>query len=177
MSELAVNQVIYTAEKYVGYLEKESNKNLESMTANAGDENYTVFAKKYKELTGNDNQGNAWCDMFVDCCFAEAYGKENAGKLLGGFSAYTPTSAQNFKKMKRWYSTSPKAGDVIFFRNNERINHTGIVYKVTVTKVFTIEGNTSDSEEVVPNGGAVCKKSYLLKNPRIAGYGRPAYNK
>ena len=28
----------------------------------------------------------------------------------------------------------------------------------------------------MPNGGAVCKKKYILNNSRIAGYGRPLYS-
>ena len=42
--------------------------------------------------------------------------------------------------------------------------------------MYTIEGNTSAGEQVIPNGGAVCKKSYRLYNSRIAGYGRPDYS-
>lgn len=47
--------------------------------------------------------------------------------------------------------------------------------KVTADKVYTIEGNTSAGREVIPNGGAVCRKSYVLSNSRIGGYGRPDY--
>jgi hypothetical protein len=114
--------------------------------------------------------------MFVDWCFVKAYGKATAKKLLGGFSAYTPDSAQYFKDRKQWHPGNPKKGDVIFFENSERICHTGIVYKVDSTTVYTIEGNTSAGEQVIPNGGAVCKKSYKLYNSRIAGYGRPDYS-
>jgi hypothetical protein len=174
---VTANEIIKVAKKYVGYLEKESNKNLENMKANAGDNNYTIFAKKFNDLTGINNQGSAWCDMFVDTCFAEAFGKEKANKLLGGYSAYTPTSAQYFKNMKQWYTTNPKVGDVIFFKNSERICHTGLVVGVTDSIVHTIEGNTSAGKEVIPNGGAVCEKSYVINNSRIAGYGRPAYDK
>jgi CHAP domain. len=114
--------------------------------------------------------------MFVDCCFAEAYGKEKAMELLGGYSAYTPTSARNFMKMGQWHTEKPEPGDVIFFKNNKRICHTGIVYKVSKTIIYTIEGNTSAGKKIIPNGGAVCKKQYRLNNPDIAGYGRPKYD-
>lgn len=169
--------VVKVAEKYVGYLEKESNKDLENFKANAGDENYTVFAKIYRELTGKNLQGQPWCDMFVDTSFVEAYGEDKAKELLFGFDAYTPNSAQFFKNKKQWYTSKPKIGDIIFFKNDERICHTGIVYAADATYVYTIEGNTSAGGEVIPNGGAVCKKKYLLNNPRIAGYGRPNYDR
>ena len=106
----------------------------------------------------------------------QAYGRDVAKKLLHGFSAYTPTSAQKFKNNDQWHKT-PRIGDQIFFKNSQRICHTGIVYAVTDEMVFTIEGNTSNGTAVVPNGGAVCKKSYAKSNSRIAGYGRPAYDK
>ena len=105
----------------------------------------------------------------------QAYGRDVAKKLLHGFSAYTPTSAQKFKNNDQWHKT-PRIGDQIFFKNSQRICHTGIVYAVTDEMVFTIEGNTSNGEAVIPNGGAVCKKSYALGNSRIAGYGRPKYD-
>ena len=165
------DKVIEVAAGEVGYLEKKSAKQLDEKTANAGDANYTKYARDlYPNL-----QGQAWCDMFVDWCFVQAYGEATAKKLLGGFSAYTPDSAQYFKDRKQWHPSSPKKGDVIFFENSERICHTGIVYKVDSDTVYTIEGNTSAGEQVIPNGGAVCKKSYKLYNSRIAGYGRPDY--
>lgn len=118
-----------------------------------------------------------WCDAFVDWCFQEAYGVSNAKSLLGGdFNDYTVASAQLYKNKGAWYS-SPKVGDQIFFKNSQRICHTGLVYKVTSTHVYTIEGNTSGASGVVANGGGVCKKSYSLGYSGIAGYGRPKYDK
>lgn len=177
MKKCVAKDVIKVANKYVGYLEKESEKQLENFTANAGDHNYTIFAKYFYNLTSVDLQGESWCDMFVDCCFAEAFGKENARRLLGGFSANTRTSSSYFKKLKEWFMNKPQAGDIIFFNDMNQICHTGIVTKVSRTTVYTIEGNTSAGTKVIPNGGAVCKKKYLLTNSRIAGYGRPAYDK
>lgn len=168
----AINRLIATATAEVGYLEKASASNLDDKKKNAGDKNYTKYARDLFP----DLQGEAWCDMFVDWCFYKTFGKEAAKKMLGGFEAYTPSSAQYFKDKKRWYKAKPQAGDIIFFKNSERICHTGIVEKITAEKVYTIEGNTSNGSEVVANGGAVCKKNYDLGNSRIAGYGRPDYS-
>ena len=107
-----------------------------------------------------------WCDAFVDWCFQEAYGVSNARSLLGGnFNDYTVASAQLYKNKGAWYK-SPKVGDQIFFKNSERICHTGLVYKVTSNRVYTIEGNTSDM---------CAKRSYLLTSTYIVGYGTPDY--
>ena len=99
-----------------------------------------------------------------------------AGKLLGGFSGYTPTSAQYFKKMGRWHTDKPQEGDIVFFENSVRINHTGYVYKVNGSIVYTIEGNTSTAAGVIRNGGGVAAKEYPSNSARIAGYGRPDYS-
>jgi len=177
MGKCYVDDLIKVAKSQVGYLEKKSNKDLEHKTKNAGSNNYTIYAEEYKKFAGVNYQGQSWCDMFVDWCFVKAFGKKDAERLLNGFSAYTPTSASFFKKIKAWITDKPQIGDIIFFKNTQRINHTGIVIDVTSTKVYTIEGNTSNSSAVVENGGGVFEKSYLLTNSRIAGYGRPNYDK
>lgn len=168
-----VNKLLEVARAELGYLEKRSNSQLDSKTANAGDNNYTKYARDlYPSL-----QGQPWCDMFVDWCMVQAFGRVAAQQLLcGGFSAYTPTSAQYYKDRGQYHKTDPQPGDQIFFRGSSRINHTGIVSDVTLTKVRTIEGNTSDGAEVIPNGGAVCAKEYSLSNSRIDGYGRPDWS-
>ena len=108
--------------------------------------------------------------------FVYAFGADKAKKMLGGFSAYTPTVANYFKNMNRYYS-EPVPGDVIFFKNKTRIYHTGIVYAVdnALGVVRTIEGNTSSVSGVVENGGCVAMKSYSLNYNKIAGYGRSKY--
>lgn len=168
-------KVIQMAKSQVGYLEKASNRQLDEFEANAGRANYTKYARDYAKFAGVDYQGQAWCDMFVDWCFVQAYGTDKARELLGGFAAYTPTSAQYFKDRGQWHTSDPLPGDVVFFKNSSRINHTGIVVEVTKDRVHTVEGNTSGGAGVVANGGGVWLKSYALYHSKIAGYGRPAY--
>lgn len=167
----AADKVIKIARAELGYLEKKSNSNLDSKVENAGNNNYTKYARDlYPTL-----QGQPWCDMFVDWCFVKAFGKVDARRLLGGFSAYTPTSAQYYKDMGLW-STYPQPGDQIFFKNSVRIHHTGIVVNVKDGIVYTIEGNTSSLGGIVePNGGGVWDKSYLRGCTAIAGYGTPKW--
>jgi hypothetical protein len=163
----AIKKLISTASAEIGYMEKASNKNLDDKTANAGKGNYTKYARDLVKLIGSPYaQGAAWCDMFVDWCFVQTFGKDNAKKMLGGWSAYTPTSADLYKKAKRFYQ-SPAVGDQIFFKNSERINHTGIVVNVTEAFVYTIEGNSSNK---------VQNRSYSLKDKSIAGYGKPNWS-
>lgn len=172
------NKVINIALAEVGYLEKKSNKNLDSKTKNAGSNNYTKYGRDMHKIYPSVMDFPAyWCDAFVDWCFYKAYGVANAKGLLGGnFNDYTVASAQLYKNKGAWHS-SPKAGDQIFFKNSTRICHTGIVYKVDDDYVYTVEGNTSGASGIIANGGGVRKKKYALKNSRIAGYGRPNYGK
>ena len=162
----AEDKLIQIALTEEGYCEKKTNAQLDSKTANAGSNNYTKYARDLvKEIGAPYSQGVAWCDMFVDWCMIKAFGKELAKKLLGGWSAYTPTSADFYQRNKRWY-TKPKKGDQIFFKNSSRINHTGLVVSVNGDKIETIEGNS---------GNKVRMKTYKLGDSTIAGFGRPYY--
>lgn len=167
-----IDKVLSIAEAEVGYLEKKSNSQLDSKTANAGNNNYTKYARDLFQSL----QGMAWCAMFVAWCFYKTFGKETAKKMLGGLSADCDEVAEQYKSMGRWYK-SPKVGDqILFIKNGNDYYHTGLVYKVDSSKVYTIEGNTSAGSAVIPNGGAVCKKSYSLSDSKIGGYGRPKYS-
>ena len=159
-----------------GYLEKKSNKNLDSKTANAGSANYTKYGRDMHKIEPDTmNFPGPWCDLFVDDCFVKAFGVEAARRLLGEFNDYTPSSAKAYKDRNLWGDT-PKYGAQIFFKNSTRINHTGLVYNFDNKYVYTIEGNTSGASGIIVNGGGVCRKKYLLTNSRIAGYGYPEYD-
>lgn len=172
-----VDKVINIALAEVGYLEKKSNSQLDHKTANAGSGNYTKYGRDmhaiYPEIM---NFPAEWCDAFVDWIFYKAYGISNAKALIGGdFNDYTPSSANLYKNKGAWYDT-PEVGDQIFFKNSQRICHTGIVYKVDAEKVYTIEGNAAGASNTIKNGGGVSKNAYFLNNSGIAGYGRPKYD-
>ena len=178
-----VEKVISIAMAEVGYKEKASNSNLDSKTANAGYNNYTKYARDLDALGNFYNgkkQGYAYCDIFVDWAFVQAYGVENAKRLLcqpaKSLGAGCQYSMEYYKNKGQLY-TSPKIGDQIFFKSSSgEVYHTGLVISVDKSYVYTIEGNTSSASGVVDNGGCVCKKKYKLNNAAIAGYGRPKYD-
>lgn len=177
-------KVIDIALAEVGYIEKETNAQLDSKTANAGDENYTKYARDLDAINfyNGRKQGHYWCDVFVDWCFVQAYGKAAALKIT-----YQPTNNKNncgagCKYSRQYYQNkgrlfnTPEIGDQIFFYGSDgTVSHTGLVYDVDGTYVYTVEGNTSGGSNVVANGGGVFKKKYKLKSSYIAGYGRPDY--
>ena len=176
VSACDVSKVLAVAVAEIGYKEKASNSQLDDKTANAGSANYTKYArdfdKKYPNWYNGKKNGFAWCDMFVDWCFLTAYGYENALRLLcqpeRSAGAGCTYSLRYFKKKGQFHTSGPKPGDQIFFGTSlDNATHTGIVEKVTASKVHTIEGNTSNQ---------VARRSYALTNSRILGYGRPAYD-
>lgn len=167
----------------VGYMEKETREALDDKEANAGDENYTKYARDLDARFGfyrGSKQGLPWCDVFVDWCFVQAYGTHMARKLLcqpllsrGAGCRY---SMEYYREAGRLFQ-EPAVGDQIFFRSESgQVCHTGIVIAVEGDAVTTVEGNTSDAEGIIPNGGCVRRKSYLRSFPGIAGYGRPDYS-
>lgn len=167
--------VIQEAEKWIGYLEKKSNSQLESLTANAGYNNYTIFNKWYQEWFGERGfQPAAWCAIFVTDMIYKACGNKEVVKHF----AYCPYGVNWFKQNGYWHTSNPRRGDVIFFKDSQGVAcHTGIVSSASSTTVVTIEGNTSSASGVIANGGAVAKKSYNINYSRIMGYGRPPYEK
>lgn len=177
---MSAETVLKIALAEVGYLEKAGNSNLDSPTGNAGYNNYTKYARDLASAgyyNGNKN-GYAWCDVFVDWCFYKAYGKVKGQEIecqTGPYGAGCTMSAQYYKAQGR-FDKAPQVGDQIFFYDSAGvIGHTGLVYAVNSTTVYTVEGNTSGASGVVANGGGVCKKSYSRGYGRIAGYGHPKY--
>lgn len=181
----AVDKVLAVAGAEVGYLEKETKDYLDDQTANAGDENITKYARDMDGISwfyNGHKQGVAWCDVFVDWVFVQAFGAENARLLLcqpkKSSGAGCNSSMGYYRKAGQLFST-PCKGDQVFFFSSEypdQAGHTGIVEKVTANRIYTIEGNTSGASSKIQNGGGVARKNYTIGYKRIAGYGRPDWS-
>lgn len=180
-----VERLLATARAEIGYLEKETNAQLDDKTANAGDGNWNKYARDLDALgvvyNGKKN-GYAWCDIFTDWCFIQTFGLELGLQLLcqakKGVGAGCSGSANYYKQKGQFHTSGPQPGDQIFFTNDggKSFYHTGIVEKVAGGRVYTIEGNTSSAAGVVENGGCVRDKSYALTYSKIGGYGRPDFS-
>lgn len=149
----AIKKVILIAKNEIGYLEKKSNSQLDSKTANAGSNNYTKYWRDIKP----SYQGQPWCACFVSWCFMKAFGLNKAKKLLKHWPyVYCPTMSGLFM-----LNANPKVGDIVIFKHNGTFTHTGLVTAVVGDRFYTIEGNTSGASGIIANGGGVCAKSYL----------------
>lgn len=112
-----------------------------------------------------------WCACFVSWCANEC-GYIDTG-IIPKFAGCI-NGVNWFQERGQWADNSaePTPGMIIFFDwdadegQDGLADHVGIVEKVENGRVYTIEGNTSDS----------CReRSYTLGNHQILGYGIPAY--
>lgn len=164
----AIDKLIQIAKNEVGYLEKASNSQLDSKTANAGENNYTKYWRDIKP----DYQGQPWCAAFVSWCMMKAFGLDTAKKLLKHWPyVYCPTMADLFT-----LNSNPKTGDIVIFKHNGEFTHTGIVIKVSGDRFWTVEGNTSGGSTIIANGGGVCQKSYYNSDLPGTKFCTPNYN-
>lgn len=181
-----VDKVLKIAAEEVGYLEKSKlayQKNpdiIYQKTAGAGNDNITKYGYEMNKIYPTTiDKFSLWCDAFVDWCFYKAYGVTTAKSLLNGnFDDYTVASCQMYEKHKA-LDKVPTIGDQVFFTKNGKSNgcyHTGIVYNVDSEYFYTIEGNTSNANTVVRNGGGVAKKKYKISsyNGKVL-FGHPKY--
>ena len=175
----AVERLLETARKEIGYLEKSKTEYekdptiLDDPIRGAGSDNYTKYARdQWKERYFNgQKQGVSWCAVFVGWCFFRTFGKKTALALQcqpssGNAGAGCGAASNYYKNRGRWRET-PEPGDQIFFTDGIQMTHTGIVESVTGGKVCTIEGNSD---------GGVRKHKYDLYSARIAGYGHPDWS-
>ena len=138
MSKCYAETIVSLARQEVGYVEKATNSNLDSKTANAGKMNYTKYAAyidtNYPNFYNGKKNGYEWCDVYVDYLFIRAYDLEDAMRLTN-----QPTKSSgagclysyNYYKAKGWTGKIPKLGAQVFFGSSEKsISHTGIVIAV-----------------------------------------------
>lgn len=157
-----IEKVVSLAKSYVGTSEEPKGSNRNRFAK--------MIDEKFPDFYNGKKNGSAWCDEYVDAIFLEAFGEEEALRLLcqpkKSCGAGCKFSAQYYKKAGRFFD-KPEVGDQIFFYVGGDINHTGIVTKVDDNKVYTVEGNSGDM---------VKDHSYNKEgNKKIAGYGRPRW--
>ena len=166
------NKVIAVAMSQIGYHEKASDAYLDDMTANAGNGNFTKYARDLDNIPGFYNgkkNGYDWCDCFADWCYIRAYGAPIGLGLIcqpvASAGAGCKYSAQYYMNKGRYFQ-QPEAGDQIFFCYGGEISHTGIVVEVNQYAIITVEGNVN---------GQVVQTSYSHSNTNIHGFGRPCW--
>ena len=148
------------------YLEKKSNAYLDDFTKNAGNKNYTKFARDVNNWNQPGCQGQPWCAVYQFWKLVKVFGLTKALQIMGGGFYNCQSVTRHAKQKGTWHST-PKKGALIIFRNG---SHIGSVNSYDTTYVYTNEGNTSSAPGVVSNGGACRNKKYKLTDSAIDGY-------
>ena len=182
----AINALIKIEEAEVGYLEKATNANLDSKTANAGFNNFTKYWRDINDWGLFKYQSGwaggpdwSWCAGLQTWCFVKAFGEDAALKLLLHLPFISCYQMGLKAKAAGQLKDDPKVGDIVlFWSKSKNFYHTAIVYKVDSTYVYTIEGNTSAGSTVVANGGGVAKKKYAIASMKSSGHKffRPDYS-
>lgn len=157
--------LLNTANNEVGYLEKASNSNLYSHTANPGNNNYTKYGAWYGSNPAD------WCAMFVSWCANQAGISTSiiprTDSVQTGINAFT-----SWGRYHAAASYTPVAGDVFFMKIPGVISHTGLVYAQSGNTVLIIDGNASVSGSSYQQ----VRKIYLsLTDYHLTGYGHPNY--
>ena len=154
------DKIVEIAEKEIGYIEKNSDKDLDDKTLNAGTKDYTKYGKWFGSNPG------PWCCKFI--CWV--YYKAGCLKLIKK-TAGCGTELSFFKNNKEFQPRGykPEKADIIFINwdSKNSPDHVGIVKKVDNKYIYTIEGNRSNK---------VAEAKYLLTDTRIIGYGTPNFN-
>ena len=163
-SYMLVSRSCLTSVAYseIGYLEKASNSQLDSNTANPGNGNYTKYGAWY------GTNGVPWCAIFVSWCANQAH----IPVSIIPKEAYVPSLHTFFNGQNRYYksaakggSYTPQEGDLIFiYWDGADFGHVGIVSAVSSSTVTIIEGNWN---------ARVNTRSLSLTNTTITGYASP----
>lgn len=174
MSKCTAAQAVKAFEYWLGYCEKATSeyattRDKSAFELNKGANNWTYAG----HVCGINGPGGPWCAMQVSLSILEACGnnKTDAKSVMHGVWPYTACNqlydAAPASMKGRRGAWTPKLGDVIVFSDNGSTRtHTGMVYAVDKTTVYTMEGNTSN----------MCRKrSYPLTSTYIWGYVRPNY--
>lgn len=173
----AVERVIKRARGELGYIEKASKSQLDDKTANAGNKNYTKYARDLDDLgiyNGKKN-GYDWCDVFADWCYIMEFGKELGLKLIcqpeKSYGAGVNQSAGYYKKQKR-LDKNPQVGDQVYFLDTSDglYYHTGIVINVYDDSITCIEGNAGKGST------RVVETTYKRTSKKLGAFGHPRWD-
>jgi hypothetical protein len=96
--------------------------------------------KEYQAATSLGGTGWAWCDAFVDFCFAEAGRPLNELHRSAGVEL-----SYDLAKQRGWTVEKPARGDLVCFQwDTGALDHIGFVVQAMPDgSVKTVEGNTS----------------------------------
>lgn len=157
----------------VGYVEKASNKDLDSKTGNPGDANYTKFSRDVNNVGLAGCQAQPWCCTFAFWQELMEFGKDLAlihwnmtPKTYVGYNCFQTYNA--FKTAGK-VGMTPKLGAITIFN----FSHAGRVVRTYSEKGVQyfdcLEGNTG-AGTTNRNGGETMVKKRPWNDPTVKGF-------
>lgn len=168
-----LNKVIALEREQQGYIEKASNKDLDSKTANKGTANFTKYSRDINNVGLMGCQGQPWCCSSQFWIDLECFGKEIALKLWNmtektyvGYNCFSTYNA--FSKVGQ-VGKEPKVGALVIFT----FSHAGRVLSIYTKNgkkyIECAEGNSS-SNLTDNNGGMFNIRERGAYDSNIKGY-------
>ncbi|MBQ8409262.1 MAG: InlB B-repeat-containing protein [Clostridia bacterium] len=164
----------------LGYHEGNSDADLGGLNVN-GTRDFVEYNVLYGKL--DNDQGNGvsygyyWCASFINWCLRQARVSKDASAAAEVSCQRWLTACKSAGIYMEKTGYAPKRGDLIFFKDSGSYvssTHMGIVLYSDGTRVYTVEGNTSNGS-FSSNGNYVAIKSYSLSSTYIVGYACPKY--
>lgn len=168
-----LNQLINLAISEENYIEKVSNKDLDSKSGNRGDKNFTKYSRDVNAAGLSGCQGQSWCCTHQFWLDLKVFGKEKALKLWN-MTAETYVGYNCFATYRAFADVGkvgkvPKLGALVVFT----FSHIGRVLRVYqnngVTYFDCEEGNTSSNLND-RNGGMVKIRRRVANDSTIKGF-------
>ena len=156
-----------------GYIEKRSNKDLDSKTANKGDQNYTKYARDVNTAGLMGCQAQPWCCTFQFWLEMAEFGPEEAlehwNMTRQTYVGYNCFATYNAFKRAGKVGVTPKLGAVVIFDFSHAGRMVNIYSKNGQKYWDCLEGNTS-SNLSDRNGGQVKLKTRPWNDPSVKGF-------
>ena len=167
------SDIVRVALTQLGYHEGNSTSDFAGGNT-SGSRNFVEYNRYHGKLDNGEGNGVSygyyWCCAFATWCVRQA----GVSKDVAPAEISCRRLVSKLDAMGVYHDKSdgyrPRPGDFIFFRDtgSSYATHIGLVLYVDGATVYTIEGNSSTDN--------VAKRSYLLTDSYVLGFGSPAYS-
>ena len=169
-----LKDLIELAKGEEGYIEKASNANLDSKTANKGTNNYTKYSRDINNAGLMGCQGQAWCATHQFWLEYKTFGKYQALKnwnmTASTYTGYNCFSTYNKFKSAGKVGMTPKLGALVVF-NFSHVGRVLDIYSRNGVKYYSCgEGNTSSNLNDRNGGQVKIKERKFYDTSTIKGY-------
>ena len=169
-----LNDLITLTKSEENYVEKASNSNLDSKTANKGTKNYTKYSSDVNNAGLMGCQGQPWCATFQFWLEMKTFGKEQALKNWNmtskTYCGYNCFATYNKFKAAGKVGMTPKLGALVIFTYSHMGRVIDIYTRNGIKYYFCAEGNTSSNLNDRNGGQVKIKERQFYDTSTIKGY-------